>query len=68
MANIRRRRFKQPTSLIDRLTHWATIYRNEADTLPEGLDRAVMLDKAKQCDAAAHLEGWLRSGELKRPT
>lgn len=64
---VRRRRFKQPTTLIERLTDRARIFRHEADALPEGAEKSEMLDKAKQCDAAALLDGWLRSGELVTP-
>ncbi len=66
MANIRRR-LKHPTTLVERLQHWAGIYRREAETLPEGPDRSVLLHKAQQCDCAADLDGWLRSKELIPP-
>ena len=64
---VRRRRFKQPTSLLERLGSWPKVYRRAADALPEGTERSAMLKKAQQCDAAAHLDGWLRSRELTPP-
>ena len=62
-----RLRFKQPDPLADRLAKWAGLYRKEAETLPEGSERQLFLDKAKQCEAAVQLERWLGEKNARSP-
>jgi hypothetical protein len=64
----RRRRFKQITSLKDRLTAWADGLRNRAHQLAPGPERDAMLKKARQADTRAHLDEWAKSPELRPPT
>jgi hypothetical protein len=62
-----RRRFKQSTTLKDRLSVEAAGWREEATRLPPGAPRDAALRKAKQADAAAEIEDWLRSPGLQSP-
>lgn len=49
---LKRRRFKQSTSLRDRLTAWAEAVRQQAAGLPPGPERDALLKKAGQADTA----------------
>jgi hypothetical protein len=62
-----RRRFKQTTSLQDRLSAWVKTLRAEADQLPPSEEKAELLKKIHQADAAAKMEAWANSRELQPP-
>jgi hypothetical protein len=62
-----RRRFKQTQSLKERLLAEATSLREQAKLLPYGPVREVTLKKARQTEAAAHMEEWLNSPGLRPP-
>jgi hypothetical protein len=62
-----RRRFKQTTSLKERLASFARQVRDKASRLPPGAERDAMLKKASQVDTAAHLDGWANSAGLQPP-
>ena len=51
----RRRRFKQASSLRERLAEWAKEVREQAAHLPPGPDREALLKKACQADTASEL-------------
>jgi hypothetical protein len=55
---IRRRRFKQTTSLQDRLVVDARKSREQARELPPGKERDTLLEKARQDETVA---GWFTS-------
>ena len=55
------RSFKHQLPLQDRLNAWADEARKQAAQLPRGPEREVLLAKARQADAACHLEEWLSS-------
>lgn len=42
--------------------------RNEASNLPPCRKRDTLLEKARELDSSANLEGWLNSSELQPPT
>ena len=63
----KRRRFKQPLSLQDRLATWANDVREQASLLPPGQERELLLKKARQADTACHLEDWANSAGLQPP-
>jgi hypothetical protein len=63
----RRRRFKQTTSLKDRLASFAREARQQASELRPGPEQDALLKKARQADTAAHLEDWANSCGLKPP-
>ena len=62
-----RRRIRQIDSLEDRLGKEAIRLREEAKTLPPGLEREHMLRKARQCETGSHMSQWLHSAELQPP-
>lgn len=64
---IRRRRFKQTKSLKERLLEEAQDLREEAKLLPYGPLRDAALKKARQTEAAAHMDDWLKSPGLQPP-
>jgi hypothetical protein len=60
-----RRRFKQTTTLQDRIVEWAKDVRAQAAMLPPGRDRDELLKKVRQVEAAMHLEDWANSPGLQ---
>ena len=63
---MKRHRFKQDRALGERLIEEARLAREKADQLPAGAAaREEILKKAR--DAAAHIDGWLRSPGLQPP-
>jgi hypothetical protein len=62
-----RRSFKQTKSLKERLLEEARNLRDEAQLLPGGLVRDAALRKARQTEAAAHMDDWLNSQGLRPP-
>ena len=62
-----RRRFKQTTTLEDRLAQEAERLREEAKKLPHGPEREILLRKARQAETGSHMSEWLRSPELQPP-
>jgi len=63
----KRRRFKQKTSLSDRLASFAKSARERAAQLTPGVERDDLLRKARQADTASHLEEWVNSPGLQPP-
>jgi hypothetical protein len=64
---ITRRRFKQTKSLKERLLEEARDIREQAKLLPYGPVREAALKKARQVEAAAHMDDWLNSPGLRPP-
>ena len=62
-----RLRFKQTTSLEERLDEEAKRLREEAKSLPAGLARENVIRKARQAEVGAHMSEWLRSPGLQPP-
>ncbi len=56
----RRRRFKQTTSLSDRLLQAAREARDAARLLPPGADQSRLLQRAHEADAVARLDEFLK--------
>jgi hypothetical protein len=54
----RRRRFRQTTSLQDRLEAWSKTLRERAEKLPPGPTRDELLKKLRQAHTAAHIDDW----------
>ncbi len=64
----RRRRFKQTTSLYERLIAFSHQARERAaSSLPAGHERQDLLKKARQADTATHLNEWINSPGLQPP-
>ena len=63
----KRRRFKQTTSLTNRLTSWSEAIRKEAAKLAPGPKRDLLLQRARQADTAVDIEDWVNSPGLQPP-
>lgn len=64
----KRRRFKQTTTLKERLMAFADEVREQASTLPPGPEREDLLKRASRADTAAHIDEWANSSGLQSPT
>jgi hypothetical protein len=64
---MQRRRFKQTTSLEERLAEEARRLREEAELLPHGPVRDAALRRARQAETGSHITEWLRSSGLNPP-
>jgi hypothetical protein len=57
----RRRRFKQTTTLAQRLMQEARRLRECARQLPPGAEQTQLLRKVRQAEAALRIDAWLAS-------
>ncbi|MBR0925726.1 hypothetical protein JQ561_03835 [Bradyrhizobium diazoefficiens] len=64
---MQRRRFKQTTSLEERLAEQAQRLRQEAKSLPPGIERERAIRKARQAETGAHISEWLNAPGLQPP-
>ncbi|MET3967282.1 hypothetical protein [Bradyrhizobium sp. S3.9.1] len=64
---MQRRRFKQTTSLEERLAAKANHLREQAKALPPGAQLEDLLRKARQTETGSHMSEWLRSPGLQPP-
>jgi hypothetical protein len=64
---MKRRRFKQPASLDQRLMEQAQRLRKEAQGTPPGLERERLIQQARQAEKAVHFQEWLTSPGLQAP-
>ncbi|MGQ0683770.1 hypothetical protein [Bradyrhizobium sp.] len=64
---MQRRRFEQATSTEERLVQEAEHAKAEAETLPPGAERDLLLKKARQTKTAAHIDKWVDSPGLRPP-
>ena len=64
---MQRRRLKQTTSLEERLAEQAQRLRDEAETLPPGIERERIIRKARQAETGARITEWLNSPGLQPP-
>jgi hypothetical protein len=62
-----RRRVKHEKTFAERLAEEAERFRDAAAKLPPGTERELLLKRARQAEAAAHLNEWLRSPGLQSP-
>lgn len=62
-----RRRFKHTTSFQQRLVEEAQRFREEADRLPPGTARELLLRRVRQAQTAAQIDKWLSSPDLHPP-
>jgi hypothetical protein len=67
IAMTTRRRFKQITSLKERLIQEAESLRRLAQQMPPGVRRDELLRKARQAETAAKVDDWLASPGLQPP-
>ena len=64
---MQRRRFKQTTSLKDRLASFAEELKAKASRLRPGPEQDALLKRARQADTASHIDEWANSPELRPP-
>lgn len=57
---MQRRRFKQTTSLQERIAEFSEKVRNEADVAPDGKEKEAMLRRLRCADTAADIERQLK--------
>ncbi len=57
-----RRRFTQTTSLEERLAKEARQLRKQAQGTPPGVERDLLVRKARRAETASHMTEWLASG------
>nr|WP_035683935.1 MULTISPECIES: hypothetical protein [Bradyrhizobium] len=62
-----RHAFGPTVSPQDQLAKFARERREQAKTMP-GREREELLRKASQADTAAHIDEWINSPGLQRPT
>jgi len=63
----KRNRSRPVLSLQERLKQAASLARAKADGLPPGLERDRLIQTAVSNDAAAAIDRWLASAELRSP-
>ena len=63
----KRRRFKQTTTLAERLTAQAGRLRNRARSLPPGSEQTELWHKVRQTETALRVDQWLASTETSVP-
>jgi hypothetical protein len=61
-----RHRFKELLSVERRLTE-AERLRKEARGTPHGIQREMLIRKARQAETASHMQQWLTSAGLQAP-
>jgi hypothetical protein len=59
----KRRRFKQTTTLAERLTAQAGRLRNQARSLPPGSEQTELWQKVRQAETALRVDQWLACTE-----
>jgi hypothetical protein len=62
-----RRRFKQTTTLKERLQSFAKDHRDRAAELRPGPQKDALMKKARSADTASHIDDWANSAELEPP-
>lgn len=56
---LKRHRFKQQTTLEERLFSWTKSLREQAAKLPPGPDRDALIRRANQAETGSRLNSWL---------
>ena len=64
----KRRRFKQTTTLAERLTEEAGRLRERARNLPPGVEQTLLWRKVRQAETALRIEAWLGSPGSPTPS
>jgi hypothetical protein len=63
----KRRRFRQTTSLRERLSAFAQDIREEASELPPSRKRDDLLERARRAETAARIDEWARTPGVELP-
>ncbi len=64
---MKRSRFRNDTTLEERLAAEARALREQAARLPPGLKRDSLLRRARQDETAAQMSAWINSPGLRAP-
>ena len=64
----KRRRFKQTTTLAERLAEEAGRLRERARNLPPGVEQTLLWRKVRQAETALRIEAWLGSAGSPTPS
>jgi hypothetical protein len=62
-----RRPIEHTTTFEDRLAEQARDLREQAKTMPPGVEREALIRRARQAETASHISDWLSSPGLKSP-
>lgn len=62
-----RRRIKHQKTFEERLAEEAVRSKDAARDLPPGMERELLLRRARQAETASRMSDWLRSPGLQRP-
>ena len=63
-----RRQIKHETSFEERLSNQAQRLREQAKTMPPGVERDDLIRRARQAETASNINAWLTSPGLVSPT
>lgn len=63
----RRRRTKHTQTFEERLAEEAERFRKAAAEAKPGMERELLLRRARQAETASHMSNWLRSPGLQPP-
>jgi hypothetical protein len=58
---------KHQKTFQERLAEEAQRLKDEAERIPHGTARELLLRRARQAETASHMDGWLSSQELRPP-
>lgn len=64
---LKRRRFKQTSSLLERLVQNVEHSKTQLATLPPGPERDHVVRRIRQNETAANIDQWLKSPGLRPP-
>lgn len=64
---VKRERRKNTQTFEERLAEEAQFFRREAEKLPPGTPRELLLRRARQAETASQISGWLKSPGLQPP-
>jgi hypothetical protein len=64
---LQRLRFRHEKTFKERLKEQSAACRAEADKIPHGTARELLLRRARQAETAAHMDEWLSSPGLQSP-
>ena len=60
-------RMKHDKTFNQRLSEQARVFRDEAERIPHGTARDLLLQRASQAETALHIDEWLSSPGLRPP-
>jgi hypothetical protein len=64
---MKRKRIRHTTTFEERLTMQAERLKEQAQTLPPGKDREMLLKRVQQTETASRINAWLTSPGLRSP-